>query len=103
VQDDLAAFGLPIDAFAEAAAAEDEPHCIVDAENWPAVRVFLALQTQWRKEYAGMSGMLVWHGLRYSEAYTVLQAMGYQAKAGEIMESLRVMESAALPLLNKQN
>lgn len=103
LQDDIAAFGLPPDAFATPEdAAQEEAHCTVDADNWPTVMVFLALQTQWRREFAGMSGELVWHGLRYSEAATVISLLGYQSKASTIFDGLRIMEAAALPILNKR-
>jgi hypothetical protein len=63
--------------------------------------VFLALQTQWRKEFAGMSGILVWHGLRYGEVETVIRLMGYWKERSIIFDGLRIMEKAALPILNK--
>lgn len=103
LQDDLAAFGLPQDTFDTPDGAEQEDaHCTVDADNWPTVMVFLALQTQWRREFAGMSGELVWHGLRYGEAATVISLLGYQSKASTIFDGLRIMEAAALPILNKR-
>lgn len=104
LQEDLDAFGLPADTFARAAhePAEGIDQCTVDAENWPTVQVFLALATQWRKVSAGMSGEVEWQGLRYSEAATVISLFGYQAQAAAIFEGLLVMESAALPLLNKR-
>lgn len=49
-----------------------------------------------------MGGELVWHGLRYSEATTVITMLGYQTKAAAIFDGLRVMESEALPILNKR-
>lgn len=75
----------------------------MDADNWPTVATFLALQTQWRKDFAGMSGVLVWHGLRYSDAAAAIPLLGYQAQAAAIFDGLRIMEAAALPLLNKQS
>lgn len=103
LQGDLAAFGLPPDAFAAALLDEAETACHVDPDNWATVMVFLALQTQWRREFAGISGQLVWQGLRYSEARTVIELMGYAKQACVIFDGLRLMESEALPLLNKGN
>jgi len=62
----------------------------------------MALQTQWRKEFVGMSGELIWHGLRYGEAEKVIRLLGYQSKASAIFEGLQIMEASALPLLNKR-
>lgn len=63
--------------------------------------VFLALQTQWRREIPAMSGQLLWHGLRYGEAEVVIRMMGYRKRQTVIFEGLRIMEAAALPLLNQ--
>lgn len=71
-------------------------------ENWDTVRVFIALGTQWRREYAGMDAVMVWQGLRYGEAEATIRLMGLAKRAGEIFDGLRVMESAALPILNKR-
>lgn len=63
--------------------------------------VFLALQTQWRREIPAMSGQMVWHGLRYGEAEVVIRMMGFRKQQQAIFEELRIMEAAALPLLNQ--
>lgn len=103
LQDDLAAFGLPPDAFDTPENAEpEEAHCTVDADNWPTVMVFLALQTQWRREFSGMSGELVWHGLPHSEIRATVDALGYLNQYSVIFAGIKTMESAALPLLNKR-
>lgn len=70
-------------------------------ENIATLQVFLALVTQWRREFAGMSGVCVWQGLRYTEAEAAIRMLGHTASAGEIFDGLRTMEAAALPLLNK--
>lgn len=98
--EDLAAFGLPPDAFDEAVESEDA-NCEVWEENWDTLMVFLALQTQWRREIPAMSGQMIWHGLNYPAAESTLRMMGLWKKAAEIFEGLRIMESAALPILNK--
>lgn len=64
--------------------------------------VFLACQTQWRKEMPGMGGTWVWHGFRYPDCECVIRNFGFiGAKAKEIFIGLQEMERAALPILNK--
>lgn len=42
----------------EAARADlHKEECIVLADNWPAIEVFLKFQTQWRFSYTGISGL----------------------------------------------
>jgi hypothetical protein len=48
-----------------------------------------------------MSGQMIWHGLRYTEAEVVIRMMGHQKQQKDIFDGLRVMESTALPILNK--
>ena len=48
-----------------------------------------------------MSGQMIWHGLDYPAAESTLRMMGKWKKAAEIFDGLRIMESAALPILNK--
>lgn len=79
----------------------EDTDCHVMFENIATLQVFLALATQWRREFAGMSGVCVWQGLRYSEAEAAIRMLGHADRAGEIFDGLRVMEAAALPLLNK--
>lgn len=80
---------------------EQESEFEVDPDNWDTVMVFLALQTQWRRELPAMSGKFIWHGLRYTEAETVIRLMGFRKKQQTIFAGLRTMEAAALPLLNQ--
>lgn len=66
--------------------------------------VFIGLQTQWRKEIVPMAGNLIWHGLNYPAVESVIRLRGYTGKkAQDIFDGLQVMESAALPLLNKSS
>jgi hypothetical protein len=96
----LAAWGLPPDAFE--GLENDEEHCEVWEENWDTVMVFLACQTQWRKEIPAMAGQVLWHGLDYSGVEVVIRLKGFKGKkAEEIFEGIQVMEVAAMPLLNK--
>lgn len=64
-------------------------------ENWPAVRVFLALGTQWRM--APMGGAC---GMDYGPIPGVLVMMGLRRREWpSIFERLRVMEQAALEVI----
>ena len=100
LQDDLAAWGLPPDAFE--GLETEEAHCEIWEENWDTLMVFLACQTQWKKEIPAMSGQILWHGLEYPAVEVVLRLKGFKGKmAMEIFEGIQVMEAAALPILNK--
>lgn len=75
----------------------------VEEDNWAILICFLACQTQWRKEFAGMEGVLIWHGLDYPAASVVIRMMGHRGQeARDIFAGLQIMEAAALPLLNKR-
>lgn len=64
-------------------------------ENWPAVEMFMRVQTQWR---TAMSGIV---GLDYTALAWLLTL--YEVKdQRSLLEELQVMEAAALGLLNKQ-
>ena len=65
------------------------------ADNWPAVTVFLALATQWRV-LLGMGG-LVWLGLDYAAVDVVMRRLAVPEGA---FADIRIMEAAALPILN---
>jgi hypothetical protein len=79
---------------------EAEEHFEIWPENWATLLVFLALETQWRKEIT-MTGHLVWHGLRYGEVETTIRLLGHQSDRRLIFKGVTEMERAALPLLNK--
>lgn len=64
-------------------------------ENWPAVEMFLRLQTQWRTT---MSGLL---GLDYGAVAWLLRL--YEVKDPRaLLEDLQVMEAAAMAALNRE-
>lgn len=69
-------------------------------ENWPTILVFISLATQWRTELLAMSGERVWYGLPATEIEATVRLMGLGKDARTIFAGLRVMEQAALPLLN---
>ena len=62
------------------------------------LQVFLALQTQWR--YSGMGGAT---GLDYGALPAVFELLAVKKKQrGEVFESLRIMEGAALTSWSEQ-
>jgi hypothetical protein len=63
----------------------------VAAQNWPAVRVFLAADTQWRT--AGMGGQPI--GLDYVALHLAARALGVRWHA-RLLARLRVLEAEAL-------
>lgn len=63
--------------------------------------LFLDLSTQWNVA-AGFAG-LFYVGLIYSEATTLMKERGWpRARRADALDDLRVMERAALPLLNSR-
>jgi hypothetical protein len=91
------ALGLPeemaagLAASAQPAAAEAVE---VMPENWGAMRVFLGMETQWRR--AGMAGVAV--GLDYGALPVVAGALGVTADA-DLFGRLRILEGAALAVM----
>jgi hypothetical protein len=80
-------------------AAPEEEHFEVWEENWDTLMMFLRMQTQWTVTMGG------YVGLKYE---VLLGASGlmslYDVKnPREMLESLQVMEAAALSELNKKD
>lgn len=103
---DLRAQGIPEEALATLPEPSDPDCdvCEVWEDNWPAVLAFLACQTQWRREFAGMSGVLVWQGLDYPALISVIRLHGHRGQSAlAIFEQVQVMEGAALAILNKSD
>ena len=68
---------------------EQPPENVLDvwAENWPAVRLFAAMQTQLRYSFAGVEGF------DYTALPVVEQRLGFKPKqAAQAFDNLRVME-----------
>lgn len=85
------AFGMQI------AAAQQALEVAIWPENAVVVELFCQQQTQWRS--GAMGGFI---GLDYTCAHRALDRMGLTLEELEEWESdLRVMEYAALPVLNK--
>lgn len=66
-------------------------HLAVAAENWPALRVFVAMGTQWRR--AGMTGIET--GLDYAALPAVCGALAVPLDE-ELLGRVAVLEAAAL-------
>lgn len=80
---------LEVDAMAYPEAFE------VMAQNVDAVRIWLAVETQWRVA-VGMGG-IAWLGLDYNAVDVVLRRVGLTVeRANEVFGDLMVMEAAAV-------
>lgn len=65
------------------------------ADNWETVQIFLRLSTQWR--YGGMGGAI---GLDYPSMESVMRMLRVKDR-GAMLDQLRVMERAAMGVMNK--
>ena len=78
---------------------EENGQCIVWEENWETVLMFLRMQTQWSMSFGGVVGL----------KYEVLLSAGglfdiYNVEnRREMLEDLKIMESAALTEMNKKD
>lgn len=80
----------------------DAPFFTVLPENEQAIRVFCALQTNWNL-IIGMASCS-YRGIDYQALHSVLQMMCIPRKTWpELFSDIRIMEQAALPLLNAKN
>ena len=66
-------------------------------ENWPAVRLFNRLGTQWR------IGMIGATGLDYTAAYPLMDRLNLPADEwDDLLSDLQTLESAALNVMNEK-
>lgn len=95
----LEAFGIPPDQAlaAERAVAPGPDGHAVPPDIWPAVRLFVACSTQWRR--AGLQGVPV--GLDYAALIAVAPALGVAVDA-ELLDDIRILEAAALEVLSEE-
>lgn len=70
--------------------------CEVWEENWPAVEMFLRVQTQWRTT---MNGLL---GLDYGAVAWILRLYEVEDPRA-LLEDLQVMEAAAMAAINDRS
>jgi len=68
----------------------------VSAENWPAVSVFLKIQTQWRAD----SGTLI--GLDYGAVRWIFDLYGTE-KPAEVLADLQIIEATVIAGMNKRS
>jgi hypothetical protein len=95
--------GLPEDAFQSQDDDQAEPEdddLIILPENTDTLRVWLSVDTQWRRELPAMATREIWRGLRYTEVQATITMMGLGKRQGRIFEGIIDMERAALPILN---
>lgn len=92
---ELEALGAPDDYKREFKAAQGEDQLEVYAENWPALTVFLRLNTQWNIAEG------VARGLNYQSVKWVIE-MYAPDQSIEVFEKVRVMEVAALEVMNSK-
>ena len=91
VQRAAAAFGLALEGVPEPQPLD------VWADHWPAVRLFGAMQTQWRRDMAGPTG------LDYAALPAVERRLGIRGRrARRAFDYLRVMEAEALRLMRER-
>lgn len=78
-----------------ASAVPPEPDAVeIMPENWDAMRLFVGMETQWRR--AGMTGIAT--GLDYGALPVVAGALGLAVQE-DLMGRLRLIENAALAAL----
>ena len=98
----MLAMGAPLEAIDQAVAAEEarDPPFEVHDDNERIVELFLALGTQWRVVAVPMGG-IVRQGIEYSAVEPALRMLGTKRNEWpEIFAGLRIMEDAALAVLN---
>lgn len=95
----MRAMGAPeevIEAVCGQQAVEDEV-CWVHDDNWDSVVFFFGLGTQWT-----MAGMGGYCGLSYAGVEACLRMSGLKRRRrARLFEDVRIMEHAALPVLNR--
>jgi len=89
------------DEAATAQSADDTgPDFYVFEQNWDAVKLFSALQTQWIRG-VGMGGVITF-GLDYQAMISVMPlVLGDDVDKQDVFARLQVMEHEALGILNK--
>lgn len=87
--------GAPSAVVDEALPADDANDFPVWEENWPAVQLFLAVNTQWI--FAGMGAVV---GLNYQSVDFVLKLYRYK-KRDEIFTDLQLIERGCLSVFHE--
>lgn len=103
---DAEALGVPAESLPVAGDDDDEETEVFKVWdiNMPVVRLFLSCETQWRVVARGIDGVLHYVGIDYASASAVLEARPRDEQrrhpAWRMFQDLRVMEWAAIPILN---
>ena len=74
---------------------EPEKDFEVWKENWPALELFLKVQTQWRSSIGGLTGLC------YADVISVGRLLK-TPNLPEVFEDLQVLEMAVIRLMNKE-
>ena len=93
---DLAVMGADQSIIEAVLESSPTPDFEVLEENWPAVAMFMRLQTQWVPTMGGMVG------LNYQSIEFVFRIDGIENQR-EMLADLQVMEIAALQVLNTKD
>lgn len=83
-----------------AAASDEFEHCEVWPENWDAVQVFCACDSQWTTLLGW--GALYYQGLDYAKVASVARDWCGLPLSRELLARIRVMEAEAKQILNEQ-
>ena len=79
-----------------ASSSQEEKQFAVWPENWPAVKLFISLSTQWRLAANGLP-----YGLDYPGVWAFLRLSG-QRMAPETFAAIQTMEQAAIGVFQAQ-
>lgn len=99
----MRALGVPAESIAgiREEDEDDRERFLVYPCNWPTVLAFLRLSRSWSVA-TGMNG-LIYLGLRPEACESVLRMMRVpDSEQLEVFDGLRVMESAALEVMNRE-
>lgn len=94
--DDLAIMGAMPELVDAVQSAAQQTEFEVWEDNWPAVAMFMRLQTQWVSTVGGIVG------LNYQSAQWLFTIEGVE-KPRELLADLQVMEAAALGVMNSKD
>lgn len=91
-------YHLPEDEIERLLLQERKKDFSVWADNWPALQVFIACQTQWRVIVGATQ--CIYQGLDYSSLESVLRIQAPRKKRADLFEDVRLLEQGALAKLN---
>lgn len=95
----LAQMGAPPEVISQARRSASHARCQVFPENAEALKVWLAMETQWRGQSAGLLGARP-QGLDYVALPVVFDFLGVADRA-KVFRQLQIMEVAALAAMKE--